>query len=62
MSKTLLENGGREVSGKWAGGKGDQRRPAAISKKEQDLRWRLMLEKDEAKRAEIKRELEGLSK
>lgn len=41
-------------------GKGDKRRPAQVSKREADLRWQLMLEKDEKKKAEIKKELEGL--
>lgn len=48
------------MSEKWHGGKSDKRRPAQVSKKEADLRWSLMLEKDEKKKAEIKRELELL--
>lgn len=48
------------MSEKWHGGKGDKRRPAQVTKLEQDLRWQLMLEKDEKKKAAIKKELEGL--
>lgn len=41
-------------------GKGDKRRPAQVSKRELELRDALWREKDEKKKAAIKKELEGL--
>lgn len=48
------------MSEKWHGGKGDKRRPAATSKREQDLRWELMFCKNKKRKEAIKRELRNL--
>lgn len=48
------------MSEKWHGGKGDKRRPAQVTKRELELRDALWREKDEKKKAAIKKELEGL--
>lgn len=50
----------RNMSEKWHGGKGDKRRPAQVTKRELELRDALWREKDEKKKAKIRKELEGL--
>ena len=44
------------------GGKGDKRRPAQVSKQEQDLRWELMFCKNKKRKEDIKRELKRLQR
>jgi hypothetical protein len=48
------------MTDQWHGGKGSKRRPAKASKREIELRDQLWREKDEKKKAKIRKELEEL--